>query len=712
MPNHKSNPNSISTIEFAAGISFRRSLLLPGGVALLVFSSFLAYWPALNGMFILDDDTYLTNNRLIVAPDGLYQFWLTTEALDYYPVSNSTLWLEWRVWGINPTGYHVTNLLLHIVVALLFWVILAKLSIPGAFLAALLFAVHPVNVESVAWIAQRKGLLALVFFLLSILCYLREEEHDRNGHGEPRGFASVGLWYWISLLAFSLAMLSKGSVAILPLVLLLIIWWRRQITLGDSLRTAPFFVVAVLLTTVHIFFQHRGLSEAIRSDSFAQRLAGAGAVVWFYLSKALLPNDLIFVYPKWQIQTGDWRWWLPLAAAVALTTVLVWQRSSWWGRPLLFAWAFFCFALVPVMGFSDVGFMKQSLVADHYQYIAVLGVVALVAASWKTWLDRTREEIKSSIFVCAVILVGALTFLSWQQSRLYESGTTLYGATLQKNPESWMIHNDLGVELAKTGHLEEATEHFHQALNLRPDYADAYNNLVRALLRAGRKQEAIEQLQQASRLMPEFAEANNYLGEILFQDGRTLEAIEQFEQAIQLTPDNAIIHNRLGTALMVVGQLPEAIKHFEKTLQINPNDLVAYNNLAWILATAPSDHIRDPGRAVALAKKAVELDPTVAFAYNTLGVACYRAGNWQDTIEWLDKSTKLSYGGNAVDWFFLAMAHEQLGHHDKARQCYERAAKLIDEHLPQSEELLRFRRETEKLLADKSSIKPKSHNSQ
>ena len=280
----------------------------------------MAYRPSITGGFILDDDRLIYDNDLIKASDGLCQFWCTTKADDYWPVTNSTFWIEWRLWGMNSTGYHVTNLILHIVEALLIWIILRKLSIPGAFLAALIFAVHPVNVESVAWIAQRKNMMAMLFFLLSILWYLKDTTVPTASVGMaptcPRRIhcplASLhpspsilhsSLWYWLSLAAFVLAMLSKGSVVVLPVLLLGIIWWLRPLTRLDLMRTAPFFLVAAVLAGVNVWFQTHGHGEVIRIASFSERLLGAGGVVWFYLYKALLPLDLDFVYPQWHIQS-------------------------------------------------------------------------------------------------------------------------------------------------------------------------------------------------------------------------------------------------------------------------------------------------------------------------------------------------------------------------------------------------------------------------
>ena len=382
---HKHAPQARSGNSVAPGLNLR----VLAGVAIIAVAAFLAYFPSLNGEFILDDDRLLTDNNLIKAPDGLHRFWFTTEAIDYWPVTNTTFWIEWRVWGMNPTGYHVISLTLHIVEALLIWFILKKLSIPGAFLAALIFTVHPVNVESVAWISQLKNMLSMLFFLLSTLFYLQAETYlsPLQNRIFMRG---VNYWYWLSLAMFMLAILSKGSVVILPVMLLWIIWWRRDcVTKWELMRIAPFFVAAVGFTFVNVWFQRHGSEEVLRNANFIERLLGAGSVVLFYLYKALLPIDLAFIYPQWHIQNGSPLWWLPLCSVLAITAVLWWYRNRW-SRPLLFAWGFFCVALVPVMGFTDVGFMKYSLVADHYQHIAIIGLITLVSAGLSVWRQRAK----------------------------------------------------------------------------------------------------------------------------------------------------------------------------------------------------------------------------------------------------------------------------------------------------------------------------------
>ncbi len=317
---------------------------------------------------------------------------------------------------MDPTGYHVTNLILHFASALLLWKILRHLSIPGAFLAALLFAVHPVNVESVAWIAQRKNSLAMFFFLLSISWYIHadgslsqiDKARPTDKLSTPASFLRSGR-YWLSLFAFALAGLSKGSVAVLPLILLGIIWWQRsRIAHSDLIRILPFFLAAIVLIRVNVWFQTHGADFAFRDVNFAQRLAGAGAVVWFYLSKALMPIHLLAVYPQWEIHAGQLLWWLPLVAAATATIALLWHRFSRWGRPLLFVWGFFCVALLPVLGFIDVAFMQYSLVANHYQHIALIGIVALVAASWIAWDARAPKASRPVSTAAVVFMVVSL----------------------------------------------------------------------------------------------------------------------------------------------------------------------------------------------------------------------------------------------------------------------------------------------------------------
>ncbi|MGD0384270.1 MAG: hypothetical protein ABSA77_12165, partial [Thermoguttaceae bacterium] len=386
-----------SALRSRAGrfVSWAVRFCAPAGAAIIASAVFLAYFPCLSGGFIFDDESILINNPLVKASDGVYRFWCTAEAMDYWPATYSTLWMEWRLWGIHSAGYHVTNIVLHIAAALFVWLILRKLSVPGAFLAAVLFAVHPVNVESAAWIASRKNLVAMLFFLLSIYWYLKTAM-PMTSLKTYMPTTSVGmapastvhcplptvhcpLCYWLSLSAFVLAMLGKGSVSVLPVLLLGIVWWQEsawsvpivqgpfeawsaKIGLSPSMwrnlvRIAPFFVIALALIGVNIWFQTRGTGIVVRTASFTERMLGACGAIWFYLDKAFLPLNLILIYPRWHIEVGNPLWWLPLTAAAIVTAVL-WRYRRGWGRPFLFAWGFFCVSLAPVLGFTDVGYMR------------------------------------------------------------------------------------------------------------------------------------------------------------------------------------------------------------------------------------------------------------------------------------------------------------------------------------------------------------------
>jgi len=645
------------------GRSARRLRVL-AGAAIIVVATCIAYYPSLGGGFILDDNVNLTDSALIKASDGLYRFWLTMEPIDYWPMFNTTLWLEWRLWGLNPTGYHVTNLLLHIAEALLIWAILWKLSIPGAFVAAMLFAVHPVNVESVAWITQRKNTLALLFFLLSILWYLKAETRSPPKPGWS--LAPVDRWYVLSLAAFALAMLSKSSVAVLPLLLLLGVAWLRPLTKRDLMRVAPFLLVSVVLILVTLSFQSR--TEPTVNTGLVERMLGAGAVVWFYLYKALLPVNLSFFYPKWHIQAGDVRWWLPLLAAVAVTGVL-WQRRHSWGRPLLFAWVFFGVSLAPAMGLTNVGFMEYSLVADHYQHIALIGVIAVVGAGWGVWSERAHGSARWIPNAVAVVVAATLTVLCWRQSGLYVDATTLYRATVAQNPGSWIGYNNLGFALLPTN-PEEAMQHFEQALRLKFDYFDAHNNLGFALIQAHRPEEARAHIEQALRLKPYIPEANYNMGTVLSQIGQPQEALEYYTLTVRLKPEFTEAHHDLAVVLAQTGHLPEAIQEYRQALSLRPDDAEYHYELATTLVQA-----RQLQEGIRHFQEALRLRPGYPEAHNNLGGVLFETGRPQEAMEHYEQALRLKPDFPETH-HNLGKAQFKAGEFDEAIAHFQQAVQL------------------------------------
>ncbi len=508
------------------------------GTLLLAALTFAAYLPSMQCKYLLDDDLYLTESPLVKSFDGLRLFWFSIQPLDYYPITNTSFWIEWRLWGMNPTGYHITNLLLHIASALLVWMVLNKLGIPAHIWQR--FCSRFILRTSKRWLGSLNEKiywrLCFVWFpscgISSSFPFPRIDSSSQAKTAEP---SPNEKWYWASQLAFLLAMLSKGSVAFLPIVLPALTWWqRRKVNRTDWLRTAPFFLIAIGLSLVNVWFQQRGYTEPIRTANAFERLQGAGAAVWFYLAKALVPIDLVFIYPQWHVQAFNILWWLPVLAAALVTAVLLWQRETWWGLPLLAAWGFFGVALAPMLGFTDVGFMQHSLVANHYEHLALIAVVALAAAGISQ-LQRTRSTMPWATSV-VVAVVGSLTILTWQQNCLFETPMTLYQNTLANNPNTWLGHNNLGFELAEAGRLDEAIEHYRRALELHANYFEAHNNLGAALVqrkhttlrkpgyerfwhaiigsldRRNHVEEGIEHYRKALRLQPEFPQAHNNLG--------------------------------------------------------------------------------------------------------------------------------------------------------------------------------------------------------
>ena len=550
---------------------------------------------------------------------GLSRIWFELGATQqYYPLLHTAFWIEHKLWGDSLWGYHVINVLWHSIAVLLVYFVLQRLKVPGALLAVAIFALHPVMVESVAWISEQKNTLSAVFYLAAMRSYLEFDDSRRRTH------------YGLAFVLFVLGLLTKTVVATLPAALLVIFWWRRGTLFfqRDLLPLVPFFAFGAVagLTTAWIERSLIGADGAQFEMSLLQRFLLAGRVVWFYLSTLAWPANLTFIYPRWTIEPDRWwQWTFPIAALA--TTAVLWAVRKRWRAPLA-GWLFFCGTLFPVMGFLNVYPFIYSFVADHFQYLASLGPIVLAAAGITLALARLSEPVRKIGLAFPVLLVGTLACLSWRQSHMYADSVALYQTTLDRNPNCWMAHHNLGLSLVNRGNEPDAIEQYRAALRLNPTLVDAHSNLGLLLTHAGRLPEAIDELHQALALKPDYPDALNNLGIALVSAGRHPEAVEQFERALQVRPDYAMAHNNLGTALYRIGKMPAAIEQYRQAVQLDPNYADAHKNLG--IADADAGNLEG---AIAQFEHAVRLQPDFAAAHFHLGDALRKIGRLEPAIE-------------------------------------------------------------------------------
>jgi protein O-mannosyl-transferase len=621
-----------------------------------------AYRPAWNGGFLWDDDVYITNNELLTAPDGLRRIWFSLDSpSQYFPLVYTTFRIEHALWGLNPTAYHWVNLLLHIANALLVWAVLARIKIPGAWLAGAIFALHPVQVESVAWITERKNVLMGFFFLLTLLAWIAfvDERTKRPW-----------LFYGLALILYLLALSAKTTACTLPAALFLILWLQRKpISWKRIFQIIPFLVLGLAMGALAIWWEryHQGTSRAIFTFlSPIERVLVASRAVWFYLNKLVWPSNLTFIYPRWDISPAhplDYVWLL--AGFIACMAIYFLRR--YFGRSVEVAAAFFVATLSPVLGFIMLYTFRYTFVADHYQYLACIGPIALASAGVVTLADTFKNG-RTLILSVALCVMALLATLTWRQAAIYGNIETLWRTTLARNPDCWMAHNNLGIVLFQKGKLDEAIAHYRTTLQMEPKFWDADYNLGSALLGKGQVDEAIfycdkavamepndpdarvalanallekrriddaiVHYQKAVAIRPDYFLARYGLGHALLEKGELGAAIDHCRAALLIQPNNPDCHTILAIALDQTGQSVEAIQHYENALEISPQSLSALNNLAWLLATCSNESLRDGVRAVQLAKQADQLSGGAnALVLRTLAAGYAEAGQFGKAIE-------------------------------------------------------------------------------
>lgn len=551
-----------------------RSVLMRAAV--IVLAGLCIYSPTYHGDWLWDDDVVLTANPDVLSGtlSGLLKLWVNPDGIDYFPLSYSLFWLQAVVFGPQSTGYHITSILLHISSGLLLWALLATLKIHGAWVTALAFTIHPVCVESVAWVAETKNTLSLALFLASCIFWVKQDDESPGTKRERI--------YLLSIAFFLLAMLAKTSVVAMPVLTLLYAWWKRgRVMMQDAIRAAPMFLISIVLGIVTIQYQWgRAIgAEAVPIGGFDSRLAVAGMAILFYLATIFWPVHLLPIYPRWGVDPPRAWQLLPLMLIGGISMWMWKNRQIRWVRDAIFAFGFFLLMIAPVLGLVDIAYMRITWVADHFLYLPMIGPLALIVAAATTWIEKRddRERIVFSAMAAGVMLfLAANSFfyaINWiDEDRLWEH-------TLASNNDAWQAHNRLGVRKLNQGDLDTAYYHFRNSTRIRPDLGETKNNLGVVLLKMGRIDEALQAYQEAATNWPQNIGIRYNLADTYLQTGRLDEARAGFEELLEAEPSNPVFLKKLALTLLKLGEKEKAVEAFRRVLEIDPTSKDAREGL-------------------------------------------------------------------------------------------------------------------------------------
>ncbi|MGP8200847.1 MAG: tetratricopeptide repeat protein [Limisphaerales bacterium] len=598
----------------------RQPWQVPAVCLVLAAITFAVFGQTLHHQFIdLDDGAYVYVNPVVsqgLTLKGI--IWaFSCHAANWHPLTWLSHMLDCQLYGLHPGGHHLTNVLLHTATVIVLFLVLRQMTGAlwrSAFVAAV-FAIHPLRVESVAWVAERKDVLSGLFFMLTIVAYV---SYARR----PWSFARYGL----VVLLFVLGLMCKPMLVTLPVVLLLLDYWplqRAERAKKLVLEKLPMMALSAASCFVTLLAQ----SKVIRSsEAFALplRLVNALVTCIVYLGQMVYPAGLIVVYPY---PHNGLPWWEVALACLLLAgfSAFAWaeRRKQPW---LLMGWLWYLVMLLPVVGIVQVGVQAH---ADRYTYLPQIGIY--LAVTWLVAQWRVSRAVLGSLM--AGVIAG-LMVCAWKQVGYWNNNITMWTHMLSCNPRNAMANYLLGNALARQGKLVEATGHYQKALQLRPDFTEACNNLGNVLMQQGKADEAIVQFQKAAQIDPGNAEAFVNLGSVLQQKGRLDEAISRFQKALQLRPDYAQARNNLGGALLQAGRQREALLQFQQAVELEPADPRIKNNLAWLLATSPAAALRDGNKAVELAAQANKIaggqNPVFL---RTLAAALAETGRHSDAAE-------------------------------------------------------------------------------
>lgn len=680
---------------------FSQNRIVP--ILVLFLLIFIAYIPCLKGDFLWDDNMFLTDNHLIKSQNGLRDFWFSAKAPDYFPLTSSMLWFEWRLWGENPDGYRIINILLHAVSAILIWLILKELRIPGAWFCALFFGLHPVHVESVAWITQRKNALAMVFYLLTILFFIRSQKTPDKR------------FYILSLFFFLLSLFSKTAVVMTPFILLgCIFWLRRKILSRDIVKLIPFFILSIILGLVTAWFQHnRSIgADIIRTDGFASRFSIAGSAVWFYIFKTVFPFNLSFIYPRWEIPSVSPLSFLPGIIILVLMILFIVKRKSW-GAPFLFALGYFLITLFPVLGFVNIYYMRFSLVADHWQYFSNIGIIALIVGGIAWLVNKNGHLFRSISVIAGILLVCLLFILTFKRNYIFKDPETLWKDNIKRHPSAWLSYKGLADTFRIRGKSGEAIEQARKAVQIKPDYAAAYNLLGTLYSESGDIDKAGENYLLAIKYNPGDFMAHNNLGSVYYTLGRWAEAEEYYTKALELNPEMANTYYNLAQVMLNQSRMEEAEKYLSDVIRLDSGHEKALFDLAMIrkmrkdLSSARElleqaleknpefsrgrfelseifKELGEPGKSVALLRRILEKEPENPLVMSRL--AWFLATqekesirNGKEAVLLAEKACEITRNSEPLFLLTLSAAYAEVGRFEDAVLAAETAAKSAEE---------------------------------
>ena len=691
----------------------------------------ISYFPALDAGFVWDDKIFI-DEPVIQQWSGIWNIWLSPHEIregHYWPVVYSSFWLEHKLWGIEPVGYHAVNLVLHLANCLLVWILMARLNVKGAWAVAAVFAVHPLHVDSVAWIIERKDLLSALLYLAAVLAWTRYLDAGRPS------------LYCGALALFGLALLSKSIAVTLPVALLILHAWKgRDATdRADWLRLVPFFALALLITAADLsFYQSREPLDL--GYSLIERALIAARALFFYAWKLLWPTELAVIYPHWYVDALDPVSWAYLLGAMAVPAALWALRRRIGAGPLVGA-AYFAITLAPVLGFVDYGYMQFSFVADRYQYLAGLGLLAVLVAALAQAAGRLQGLSGKAVHAGGAVVLALLAAKTWSQAEVYRDGTTFFQHIVSHNPDAKDAHLNLADALAGAGRFDESLAAARIAIEQQPEHANTHHVLGRALAGLSRFEEAKGAFSRAQELSPRDASVAYNMGQMFREAGRHEEAVEKFREALEIQPDLAVAHGSMGVSLNALGRYEEALEatttamslwpqlpslgvfqrsagyaawklndrvkaaqYFQIALEANPNDVEIHLNLGKVRLeqrrfeqgrehlrraldlrpddpTMPlevGDAFRTSGyadRSLSFYRQVLERSPNTARARAGNGLALLDLERYLESIKELEEAISLDPDSPIKGELHrhLGTAHVELGHLEEAAENFRRA---------------------------------------